>query len=433
MSWQKHMSRGTVAMVRADYDKAETEFRHALAAAQRDYAQNDERLLRTLGLLGQTYFKQGNYDKAHSLLEQSVDCGNAIAGNNLTVALDLISLAAIKKAMGETTEANQRYQQAVGVLQSRSRNEEINAAAAVCNLERLFTQAERSERERVQEQFQQLLTAARTKHSESQDPENFHPVKSDLLERWQGLMQEGKRLLSMETEKANVAAYQQLHDATKLAYRIFPHDHINVGESLNCFGVVSMRLKMHDQAEALLKRAATIYSAIPALVSELACVNLNMAAFYADVFEYRQSLQSLTEAADLLDHSSALTDSNTSQVYGSTLMMMTRAELYASARDTIRQAIEAEESDRLEQASHLYQRTLTLLRRVFPDDHLEIAQILYFKANILRKLGSAEEANAAQREADAIEQRNESRTRKWERLASQLPPFRIPPSHHLPD
>ena len=51
MSWQKHMSRGTVAMARADYRTAEAEFQHALKAAQRDYAKDDERLLRTLGLL----------------------------------------------------------------------------------------------------------------------------------------------------------------------------------------------------------------------------------------------------------------------------------------------------------------------------------------------------------------------------------------------
>ncbi|HEY9717998.1 MAG TPA: tetratricopeptide repeat protein [Trichormus sp.] len=433
MSWQKHMSRGTVAMVRADYRTAEKEFTHALKAARRDYGKDDERLLRTLGLLGQTYFKQGNYDQAQSLLVQSVDAGSQAAGNNLTVALDLISLAAIKKAMGETTEANQRYQQAVGVLQARARNEEISAAAAVSNLERMFAQAERSERERVQEQFQQLLVTARTKHESAQETEDFHPVKTDLLERWQSLMQEGKRHLSIDSEKADVVAYQQLHDATKLAYKIFPHDHINVADSLNLFGVASMRLKMHDQAEALLKRAATIFSAVPELAPELACVKLNLAAFYADVFEYRLSLQSLTEAAELLDHSAALTESNTSQVYGSTLMMMTRAELYASAREMIRQAIEAEDADRLEQASHLYQRTLTLLRRVFPDDHLEIAQILHFKANIMRKLGNMTEAAAAQNEADAIEARNENTSRKWEKLAAQLPPFRIPPSRILPD
>jgi len=428
MSWQKHMSRGTLAMVRADYRTAEAEFQRALKAAQRDYAKNDERLLRTLGLLGQTYYKQGNYDKAHSLLVQSVDYGTSAVGNNLTVALELISLAAIEKAMGETTEANQRYQQAVGVLQSRSRHEEISAASAVSSLERIFFQSERSERERVQEQFQQLLVTAATKHQASQETENFHPVKPDLLERWQSLMQEGKRQLSVDSDKANVAAYQQLHDATKLAYRAFPHDHINVAESLNQFGVVSMRLKMHDQAEALLKRSATIYSAVPELASDLACVKLNLAAFYADVFEYRQSLQSLTEAAELLEHSSALSESNTGQIYGSTVMMMTRAELYASAREMIRQAIEAEDADRLEQSSHLYQRTLTLLRRVFPDDHLEIAQILHFKANIMRKLGDMNEAAAAQKEADAIEERNETTSRKWEKLASQLPPFRIPPS-----
>jgi tetratricopeptide (TPR) repeat protein len=345
--------------------------------------------------------------------------------------MDLLSLAAINKASGNTAQANNRYQQAVGVLQGTGSSvPQDGAAKAVCELGRLFAAAERQERTAVQAQFHDLLITAQKKHAQS-GSEDFHPVAANLLKTWQRYMDLGNRYFNEERTDQSEHAYRNFHEATKLAYRIFPHDHVSIAECLNMLGSTSTRLRMYDQADSHLQRAATIYSASPEHACQLACVKLNLAALSAEIFEYRQALLYLSEAAELLEKTASLTDSNAPQMYRSTLTMMTRAELYASAKEMIRQAIEAEESDHLEQARHLYDRTLVLLRRVFPEDHLEIAQVLHFKSNILRKLGDNLQATGLQREAEGIESRIDRAAQKWEQLISDLPPFKIPPSRTL--
>jgi tetratricopeptide (TPR) repeat protein len=415
------MSKGTVAMVRADYASAQTEFERALSEAQDQYDANDERTLRTIGLLGQTYYKLGNFDKAGTFLSQST---KSTSGDTLSAALDLLSLAAIDRASGNATDANRHAQKAIGMLRPAGQE---NAAQSVCELEQLFALARRNENDDVHTQFHALLITAGGK--QHRKPQAVDPSVVELLKRWQIYMDLGRHHLQRNSDESDAFAYRQFHEATHLAYRLFQHDHVNIASCLSLLGATSMRLKMYDQAEAHLKRAAQIYSSANGYSSDLARVKLNLATLYSEIADYRQALDHLTEAAEILERTSPFSDKKSAQMYQSMLAIMTRAELYTTAREIIRQAIEAEESESFEQALNLYDRTLALLRGVFPADHLEIAQVLHFKSAVLRRLGDNLAGTGAQREAEKIEHRIEKQAQKWERMVSDLPPFAIPPSH----
>lgn len=428
MTWQKHVCRGTVALIRAEYDQAEEELQEALARARKEYGPSDARSQRTLGLIGQTYYKRGELERAVAVLQLAVS-GDEPLHQSLAVANDMVTLASIKRSFGDVSDANRIYQRAIDILQQQQQPAASEANHAVSQLERMFSTAERTEREDTFAQFQRVLTTAR-KQYDAQRLENFHPPDVATIDQWERHCDTGRMLMAHDHPQQNtlVTAYHHFHTATKLAYRLFPHDDVHIADSLALLGSASAKLKLIEQAEALLKRSLVIYSANNDNAYPLAMVHLDLAQLYADLYDYLQSVKHFSEAARILESTSELSDASLSDIYASALTMMSRAELYSSVRELIRQAIEDEESDHLEQSAHLYETVITLLRRLFPSDHLEIAQMLHFRANVLQKLGDPDAALADRKHAKKIEADNADRARSEKALTSTLPPFRIPPS-----
>lgn len=424
MSWQEHMSRGTIALVKEDYRSAENELQKALELAETLYGREDERVKRTLGLLGQVELRQANLDQADELLTRSVENARySQACNNLSRAAALMTLASLKRQCGDAAGANYRYQQAVELLRMPPADNEGDLAST--KLETLFSQVNSRQQGEVDRRFKQLLVKARENYDASRATRVN--ASKEQLNKWVHQMQECSRVLKSGWDSELIPAYTSAHNATTIAYRIFDHDHPNIALSLIALADCSSRMHMHEQAEQLLLRAATIYGEHPTCKSELRSAKLHLASFYASISDYPNSLRCLCEASELIDTSEDVRESG-STLHAALTLAVARTELYSCFRDTTRQAIEAEETDHLEHALLLYERAITLLKRIFPSDHLELAQMLYFKANVLRKLGRNDLAECAERDAELIDETNSTRERRWLLLANQVPPFKIPPS-----
>ena len=118
MAWQKEITKGTVALGKEDYDQAYQHFTAALNEAQQQFG-DDERLRRTLGLLGQTLLKQSAFVEAQDLLCRAVESGRkSQCTNELGNAVSLLGLAEKRSELGDGPGANYRYQQAVELFRS---------------------------------------------------------------------------------------------------------------------------------------------------------------------------------------------------------------------------------------------------------------------------------------------------------------------------
>lgn len=425
MSWHEHISNGTTALVKADYYTAREELKRALMEAKIEFSDGDQRTLHTLVLLGQAYYKEGFYAEAEPLFQALAESSpDEEVTDRLSTAVALFSLAQINKQTGKTADASRRYQQAVVLLKSDAGGGESHADTVAALEQLLCNVTAMKHGHQPAQHFRDLL---RNAHSQRNLPS---AGGHRLLDQWQKCIHLGSEYLDGgDSEERTIAAYQQLLTAAKLSYRLFPHDHSNIAKSLDLLAQVSNRTLMHDQAEALFKRAAGIYASHPQCQMELAEVKFNMSKYYEGIHEYRLAVTQLVEAAELMGARTTQPD----RVYSLALSMITKADLYASARELVRQAIECEESDRLEQACHLYDDTLALMKRVFGDHHPEVAQMLKFKANVLRRLGQSETASKVECEADAIDSLEQETVRAYERYVNLLQPFRIPPSRSLPD
>lgn len=426
MSWQEHLSKGTVLMVKADYRNAEQELRKAVETAESLYGKDDERVKRALGVLGQLELRQSHLEHADELLTKSVEGNHSAACNTLARAADLMTLAAIKRQSGDLSGSNYRYQQAIDLLRLPPADNEGDFASN--RLENLFSQVESRSLVEVDRRFRQLLTGAQERHdSMLTEPAQ---VPREQLNKWVNLLQECNRLLKLESDSSALDAYSSAHSSTKLAYRLFDHDHPNIALSLLALANSSSRLHMYEQTENLLLRAATIYGGLAPFRNELRNAKLHLASFYATISDYPNALRYLCEAAELIEETVDVREKGSS-VHTSLSLTVARTELYECCRDSIRQAIECEESGAFEQSLALYDRAATLLKRIFPSDHLELAQMFYFKANVLRKLNRTDEAEGAEKDAELIESTNTTRERRWQLLSNQVPPFKIPPSRTL--
>ena len=146
-----------------------------------------------------------------------------------------------------------------------------------------------------------------------------------------------------------------------------------------------------------------------------------MAGFYSDQFDHQSAIKALSEAAELLQQSERLDNSEFIDISASFFALMQKADIHRSSREMIRQAIELEESDHLEQADYFYGNSLALVEKIFGENHLEVAQILKFKANVLRKLGDKQKADLLQLRADTIEDEITEHALQVERLKANLP------------
>ena len=434
-SWKRHMSRGTVALARSDYEEAETAFRAALDRAQSNFGKDDSRFRQTMSLLAQIYFKQGNFKKAEPLLKQAVTYeGNGHEADHVDRAIDLICLAQINKSRGRLKAAFGQFEEATNILSGGNGQ---HAEGAVDELQQLLAEVKQSEEGHdVETLFQDLLavadhvrakhTVARPKQKKSQEPEYFGIEDRDPLEAWQAYINDGyEALLGGDTE-SSIKGYLLIDKAVRLGYEKLQEDLSTIVEGLTALAIASARVRKFDQSEELFQHAIEIAEAKLGLKHpSVAAIKLNLACFYRGLDHFQPARTYFLEAAEVLENSHELDDGEFQEISWSFLMMMRRSQLHSLSRDLLRQAIELEEQDNLKRANQLYESALAVMRQVFEDDHPEIAEVLYFQSNVLRRLNKHDEAEAAHNQAEHIDQQNYSRATMWEEITRDLPPLTV--------
>ena len=164
MTWEKHFTKGSIALARADYTCAQAQLNQALAAAKSERRVNDTRIASIYSLLAQSFYKQGNYRKAEPLLKEAISLRGKRSNMNAgSKARDLICLSEIARSRGNAEEALLLIDEAVENLKLVDERETTPGAEATKALAQLFRDASKSERKKTQTHFQELLTKAGTK------------------------------------------------------------------------------------------------------------------------------------------------------------------------------------------------------------------------------------------------------------------------------
>ncbi len=425
MSWEENINRGTLALARSDYTSAEVAFKNALETAQLNFHDGDDRLCQTLSFLGQTYYKLGDHERAKDYLKLSTNSDQSSNKDTLRLAVDHLSLAQMNYISGQATHAHEHFNKALSVLKTSKTLGTEYSFEATAGLERLFRTAARKETEKTNANFRDLLLKAQKNHRRRPKAQEYFGTEPEaVLDTWQHLMDAGASTALREELDSIVCAFQNLNSAVRIAVSIFPPDHPNIADSLTALAIVSARLGLEEDADSLFREATRICEDNGGEPLKLAMIKLNMSGFYSDQFDHQSAIESLSEAAELLQQSESLANNDFFNISTTFFALMQKADIHRSSREMIRQAIELEENDRLEQANYYYGNSLALLERIFGETHLEVAQILRFKANVLRKLGDKRQADTVQAHAEDIEAEITNRARQVEQLKANLPAIR---------
>jgi tetratricopeptide (TPR) repeat protein len=425
MSWEESINRGTLALARSDYETAKTAFKDALTTAQLDFVDGDQRLCQTFSFLGQTYYKLGDHQQAQNYLTLSTKEDDSSEQDSLRVAVDHLSLAQMNYVSGQATDAHEHFAKALCVLKTAKALNADSALEATAGLEKLLRTAAKKEAEKTNATFRNLLVQAQKNHRpKSKTQEYFGTEPEAIVDAWQNLMETGAGL----TEKADldslITGFQNLNSALRIALSIFPSNHQNIAESMTSLANVTSQLGLCEDAVVLYKEALKICETNNSEPIKKAMLKINIASFYSNQFDHQAAIESLSEAAEIVQQDETLANSQFADISNSFYSLMQKADIHRSARDMIRQAIEFEENDRLEQANYCYENSLALTERIFGETHLEVAQILLFKANVLRKLGEKQQAEKAQDRAEQIESEITERAHQLEQLKANLPAIR---------
>jgi tetratricopeptide (TPR) repeat protein len=410
LSWEESVKRGALALAQSDYDKAAQAFESALEAASVLFAHNDWRLGQTLSFLGQTYFRAGIYGSAVEYLNRSTRLADG--ADPVRLAGDHLSLAYISQSKGLTNKANEHVGQAIkGLKNYRSDSVEV------CALIDLLRYAEQKENEKSQTGFRQLLANAQLNYSTKESQQTYFGTEpDDAVETWERLMTQGAQGALSGSQESLIEAYKNLNSAARIASSTFNQDHANIAESLTALAIVSAQLGLSDDAEELFFKAAEIYDRPDGDHAKLAILNLHMAKFYSDLCDHSLAIDSLSEAAQLLQSTSEMPD-----VTNSFFDLLQKANIHQRCREFLQKAIELEEVNDLQQASVLYDNCLALTENLLGSGNLEFTQILRFKANLLEKLNSLNESHFLASRADEIENELVARALEIERLKAHLP------------
>jgi len=425
MSWEESINRGTLALARSDYATAEVAFKDALAVAQSNFGERDQRLCQTLSFLGQTYYKLGDHKRAKNFLELSTDKAGVEDRDTLRLAVDHLSLAQMNSVSGESLNAKAHFHKAIAVLQTGKPVNSEYSFEATNELERLFREASKKENDQTNESFRDLLLKAQQNHrSKPKTQEYFGTEPNSIVDAWQNLMESGTTCAQNEDSASIVTAFQNLNSALRIAIAMFPADHQHIADSLSSLAIVAAKLGLGEDADELFREASRICEKNGTDPLKVAMLKMNMASFYNAQFDHQAAIKALSDAAELVQKVDSLENNNFVDISGSFFTLMQKADIHRNAREMIRTAIELEENDRLEQADYYYENSVALLQRIFGEIHLEVAQILRFRANILKKLGDKTQAEAVQNQAAEIESEIINRALQLEELKANLPAIR---------
>jgi hypothetical protein len=350
----------------------------------------------------------------------------------------LICLAEIARSRGNTEAALLLIDEAVANLQLAEKTPSTASLEATDALTQLLKEASnQAEHKKTQTRFRQLLTSAEKKAKTVVRAQSYFGLDSEepaqaWLEHYEPGLALAKSANASELEKS----FKDLTQAAQIACQYFSRDDARVTQSLTALARVATKLDLPEQAETILsfthrlvfgKRARlpkdkNLRMTFPKRAQALD-VRLTMAEFYSHLCHFQEAATAFADVAELLEFDSETTanEKDAMDFTAGFVAMMQKADLYTSARMLTQQAIELEETDNLQQALSLYDKSLLIMEQVFPRTHLEIAQILHFKTTALLSAGRHREARALKKEAEAIEDVVAATAHELEMRAKRLP------------
>jgi tetratricopeptide (TPR) repeat protein len=285
--------------------------------------------------------------------------------------------------------------------------------------------AARRENDETNESFRDLLLKAQENHrAKPRTQEYFGTEPNSIVDAWQNLMESGAVFAQNEDSESIVTAFQNLNSALRIATAMFPMDHQHIADSLSALAIVAAKLGLEDEADELFREASRICEKNKTEPLKIAMLKMNMANFYTAQFDHQAAITALSQAAELVQQVGWLETDCAVDISSSFFALLHKADIYRNARDMIRRAIEMEQNDRLEQADYYYKNSIELLQKIFGEMHLEVASILHFRANVLRKLGDEKLASQAVAQAQNIEDEIAKRAQQIEQLKANLPAIR---------
>lgn len=404
MSWQEHLKRGSLALAREDYPFAQTELKLALADVSE--ANSDPANLGVIyGLLAQSFFKHANFEEAEPFLKKAIELESQYQSGS-TQTRDLICLSEILRSKGSIDEAFDCLESTLVPrsipldVNSDSGNQEFDA------LKGLFASAAARTRQSTEK------VAPRKK--QPQPPAHrieFQPHHAQHLQT---------NFIAVGSDAQLEHEYKTLVASLKIATRMGNQAHSTVLTNLIPLIRVSLDLELAEQAEKFIDHAFSIafgknhakQLAIPNASSHIApevVIELmrTKSDFHTHFQDYAAAARCLADLMKWCEKHNHLMNPASEAVVTSLVPtfvhLMQKADLYSSARILIKQAIEFEENKEVEKALAIYEKALVIYRQLFPEDHLEIAQVLQLKAAALVIAERQDEANECLRQATWIE------------------------------
>ena len=432
MSWENHLTKGSIALARQDYAVAQNQLNLALTEVKAQRRASDSRVSTVYSLLAQAFYRQGDYKKAVPLLKQAIAMDDKhTASDASSKARDLICLAEIARHDGNLEEAAGHINKAIEKLQCLQRSQNGFGSEATQALSALFSKAaieqkfeqtrKLNQSEIVKNQFREFLVdAEKTKNNsapsnsnipsghqayfgtETQSPDHY------WLENYESGIALGESKEESKLESSYVLLLEALHTATFN----FPLHDARFVCSLTALAQTAARLDLFEKSEEILRYCQKLSANKKIERQGLIETKLAFANFYSYLCDFKTSAIYFTQAADLIEQTEeqstdSLIYSNHSNALSFTssfVAMMQKSDLHQSAKLLTQQGLECEERQDWKQATALFEKALLLMEQIFPYNHLEFAQLLYFMTASLLGEGRVDEALGTRMRAEEIEE-----------------------------
>jgi len=423
VSWENHLTKGSIALARADYALAQDQLNQALTEVKAQRRASDSRVSTVYSLLAQAFYRQGDYKKAVPLLKQAIAMDDRhTAVDASSKARDLICLAEIARHDGNVEEAAGHINKAIENLQYLQRSQNGFGNEATQALSALFSKASMEQKlkqkqklnqnEIVKNQFRDFLVDAQISKNqptssssvansghqayfgtETQSPDSY------WLENYESGTALGESNEESKLESSYVLLLESLHTATFN----FPLQDSRFTSSLTALAKTTTRLDLIEQTEEILRYCQKLSVAQKVNGPGLLDIKLAFADFYSYLCDFKTSAIYFSQAADVIEQPDD-NFNNALSFTASFVAMMQKSDLHQSAKLLTQQGLECEESQEWKQATACFEKALLLLEQIFPYDHLEFAQLLHFMTASLLGEGRVDEALAARSRAEEIEE-----------------------------
>lgn len=429
MTWKDHLGKGSLALAREDYPFAQSELNRALQDLEKD--SSDKRSLGLIyGLLAQAFFRHSNFDEAEPLLKQAIEL-EKLDNSNLSVsarARDLICLAEILRNKGCLAESLDCVENATAPEPAQNL-EEVSGSEEFDALKTLFAAASAGQG-----------NPSNKKSSHASISNSRHSLNSMPSAQTKTVSGKGKAQASNTTTL--IEAYEQKVEHLNSAKKTSATRPDRINTSLELV-TIALQLNFLEQAEQFLHFAfVTAFGkshgklSIPTNSGQLppeTVIRLMLAKseLFAFCQDYAAAARACAELMKWLEkHHETLAQHTlnnpleTGEFIARFIQLTQKADLYASARLLIKQALDLEDCGEFDKSIAIYDKALAIFSQLFPADHLEVAQVLQFKAALLELSGRQSEADALNQQAQDIEEKVGASAQQVETRLESLPQFR---------